>query len=90
VELREDLLNEVTRLYFERRRVQISLGLNDAVDVQGKIEAEMRISELTALIDASTGGEFSRLIGKSKGSNSNKDINKSLTVTDAVKKEEMR
>lgn len=56
VELREDVLDQITRLYFERRRVQMELG-------QGfDSEKEMRVEELTALIDALTGGEFSRRI----------------------------
>ncbi len=59
VELREDILNEVTRLYFERRRVQMELAFNNSLEWTLKIDKEMRIAELTALIDALTGGEFS-------------------------------
>jgi hypothetical protein len=62
VELREDILNEVTRLYFERRRVQMELAANDTMEQPLKIDYEMRVAELTALIDALTGGEFSRHI----------------------------
>lgn len=62
VELRGDLLNEITRLYFERRRNQIELALNNTTDWRLRIEGEMRITELTALIDALTGGEFSKKI----------------------------
>ncbi|MCD4728880.1 MAG: hypothetical protein K8R46_14575 [Pirellulales bacterium] len=59
VELREDILNQVTRLYFERRRLQIEM-----INIPGRIapdalDKQMRIEELTALIDAMTGGEFS-------------------------------
>ncbi len=61
VELREDLLNQVTRLYFERRRVQMELDSED-LDETAYMENEMRVDELTALIDALTGGEFSRTI----------------------------
>ncbi len=60
VELREDVLDEVTRLYFERRRIQMGLisgnGLEDAV----RLEKQIRVTELTALIDAFTGGQYSR------------------------------
>ncbi|MCK5180082.1 MAG: hypothetical protein KAR32_11170, partial [Candidatus Omnitrophica bacterium] len=62
VELREDILNEVTRLYFERRRNQIEFVVNSTTDWRLRVEKEMRIEELTALIDALTGGEFSRRI----------------------------
>ena len=59
-ELRQDILNEVTRLYFERRRLQGEItqdaGLGD------ENEKKMRLEELTALIDALTGGAFSREI----------------------------
>lgn len=71
VELREDILDEVTRLYFERRRLQIELlkaqsGVPDSGGSDPRLEKEMRIAELTALIDALTGGEFSRS-GQGKG-----------------------
>jgi len=62
VELREDILDEVTRLYFERRRLQIELVSSDGSDGQITLGREMRIAELTALIDALTGGEFSKRI----------------------------
>jgi len=67
VELREDILNEVTRLYFERRRIQIELGLGDISEFQMKIDKKMRIDELTALIDALTGGGFSKKIAERGG-----------------------
>ncbi|MFZ5800784.1 MAG: WD40/YVTN/BNR-like repeat-containing protein [Candidatus Omnitrophota bacterium] len=54
VELRDDILNELTRLYFERRRLQMETGENS--------ERDLRIQELTALIDGLTGGYFSRAI----------------------------
>ncbi len=62
VELREDILNEVTRIYFERRRVQIELAFSNSLEVTLKIDKEMRIAELSALINALTGGKFGRRI----------------------------
>lgn len=62
VELREDILNEVTRLYFERRRLQTELISDDLLNPPFKMDKELRIAELTALIDALTGGEFSKKI----------------------------
>lgn len=60
VELREDILDQVTRLYFERRRIQVELAAVVTLEPQMKIDKEMRVAELTALLDAFTGGEFSR------------------------------
>ena len=64
VELREDILDQVTRLYFERRRIQMELITNEFLNPPLMIDKEMRIAELTALIDAFTGGEFSKRIVK--------------------------
>lgn len=63
-ELREDILNEVTRIYFERRRLQIEMLRRQGDQDEFYIERKMRIDELTALIDALTGGEFSEEIEK--------------------------
>lgn len=60
VQLRDDLLNDVTRLYFERKKVQIVLHLYPPTKLEKVAERELRIQELTALIDALTGGGFSR------------------------------
>ena len=68
VELREDILDQITRIYFERRRLQMELTSLNADASLGntqlplRMEKEMRIAELTALIDAFTGGEFSHQI----------------------------
>jgi len=59
VELREDVLNQVTRLYFERRRLQIEALVKKETGLP-RLEKQMRIDELTALIDAMTGGKFSK------------------------------
>ncbi len=60
VELREDILDQVTRLYFERRRLQLEMSQGALLDDQMKIDKAMRIAELTALLDGFTGGGFSR------------------------------
>lgn len=60
VELREDVLDQVTRLYFERRRIQMELALDSLLDPQVRLDKKMRVEELTALLDAFTGGQFSR------------------------------
>lgn len=60
VQLRDDILDEITRTYFERRRLQIETYLSPSSDLKQKLESELRIQELTADLDALTGGSFSR------------------------------
>lgn len=62
VELREKLLDQVTRLYFERRRMQIELSACSYPSAGERMAAEMRVEELTGYLDAYTGGEFSKKI----------------------------
>ncbi|MBI3317573.1 MAG: hypothetical protein HYZ90_00265 [Candidatus Omnitrophica bacterium] len=59
VQLRQDLLEGVTRLYFERRRLLAEFQGNPSEDPVLKTERSLRIEELTAQIDALTGGWFS-------------------------------
>ena len=59
VKLRDKVLDEVTRLYFDRRRLQVDLLLNPPADMKKLIDDELRLQELTANIDALTGGQFS-------------------------------
>jgi hypothetical protein len=60
VQLRDDIVDQVTRTYFERRWLQVLL-LTDAPDDRQKLlEKELRIQELTALLDGWTGGYFSK------------------------------
>lgn len=61
IKLRDDVLDEVTQLYFERRRVLAELSaLSDAPPPGEKLRLELRAAELAAGIDAWTGGWFSR------------------------------
>lgn len=64
VKLRDDILDEVTRLYFERRRLQVDLLLEPPKDLEDKLKKELRLQELTADIDALTGGYLSRSLSK--------------------------
>jgi hypothetical protein len=57
--LRENVLDEVTRLYFDRRRLQVEALLTPPKSLQDKIELELRLQEMTANLDALTGGRFS-------------------------------
>ncbi len=66
VQLRDDVLNEVTRLYFERRRLQIEMLLSPQDERKDGIEKELRVQELTADIDALTDFYFSKRL-RNKG-----------------------
>lgn len=64
VQLRDDILDEVTGYYFERRRLQVELLESPLLDKNSRIGKELRIQELTANLDALTGGCFSRSLCK--------------------------
>jgi competence ComEA-like helix-hairpin-helix protein len=62
VKLRDRLLGQVTRLYFDRRRQQVQLLLDPPPDLRDRVDAHLRLLELTAGIDALTGGRFSKAL----------------------------
>ena len=60
VELRNDLLSEATRIYYERRRLQIDLIFTPAASQQEHLENLLRLDELTSLLDGMTDGFFTK------------------------------
>ena len=58
-ELRNEILSSLTRLYFERKRLITEYFLKPPSDELSRIELIQHIEELTAHIDAYTGGYFS-------------------------------
>ena len=60
VQLRDDILDEVNRLYFERRRLLALAAMGAPSDPASQVERQMRLEELTAGLDALTGGWFSQ------------------------------
>jgi hypothetical protein len=66
VQLRDDILDEVTKLYFERLRVRSELDNLSIEDRKKRFEKELRLQELTASLDALTGGYFSHQINKNR------------------------
>jgi hypothetical protein len=60
VELREDILDEVTKLYFERIRVKNEIDSLSIEDRKRLAEKQLRLQELTAYLDGMTGNFFSR------------------------------
>jgi hypothetical protein len=65
VKLRDKVLEEVTRLYFDRRRLQVDMMMTEG-DAKTQLKNELRLQELTAQLDAYTGGRFSGAL-KGKG-----------------------
>ncbi len=62
--LRGTLLEEVTRLYFARRRLQVDMLLAPRLDAQGRVEDALKLEELTAQLDAFTGGRFREALSR--------------------------
>ena len=60
VELRQDLVSEATRIYYERRRLQMDLVFSEALSERDHLEKLIRMDELTAILDGMTQGSFSR------------------------------
>jgi len=60
VELRDDIIDEVTKLYFERIRVKNEIDGLSFEDKKKLAEKELRLQELTAYLDGMTGNYFSR------------------------------
>jgi hypothetical protein len=61
IELRDDVLDEITQLYFERRRTLRQIAALDADSPEAAL-LQQRAAELAAGLDAWTGGWFSRRI----------------------------
>jgi hypothetical protein len=64
--IQDGIQREVTTLYYVRRRLQIEQLLNPPSTVAARIAAELRLEELSGLLDEYTGGYFSKQIGKAK------------------------
>ncbi len=64
VELRNDILAEVIRIYYERRRLQMDLAFNPPASAQEHYEKLLRIDEMTALLDGFTNHFFSKKLAE--------------------------
>lgn len=60
VELRQDLVSEAMRIYFERRRFQVDIVYTPSLTEQEHLERLIRLDELTALLDGMMDGFFSK------------------------------
>jgi competence protein ComEA len=63
----DGVLDDVTRRYFERRRMQVELELAPPSDVGERLRKEIRMQELTADLDGISGGYFSAELKKRSG-----------------------
>lgn len=64
VELRNDLLAEATRVYYERRRLQTEIVFVPAASEHEHIERLIRMDELTSLLDGMSDGYLSGQLRK--------------------------
>jgi len=62
IELRDDVLDEITQLYFERRAVLAALRFAGGSTQPETVRLRLRADELAAGIDAWTGGWFSNRV----------------------------
>jgi hypothetical protein len=60
--IQDGVQREVTSLYYIRRRLQIELELNPPSTLEARLSGQLRLEELTGLLDAYTGGFFSEAI----------------------------
>ncbi|MFC1609898.1 hypothetical protein ACFL6C_02980 [Myxococcota bacterium] len=61
VGIHEDLLKEVTRLYYTRQHNMLALALDPPKDPRARAALLLRTREIEAMLDALTGGAWSRL-----------------------------
>ncbi|MDP2929346.1 MAG: hypothetical protein Q8O01_04710 [Candidatus Omnitrophota bacterium] len=64
VQLRNDILDDLRRAYYERKRLQFELMANPPKDMSAKFEKDLRLQELTQSIDDLTGNYFSDHVRK--------------------------
>ncbi len=62
VELRQDVLEQVTLYFFDRRTARIDMIMNPPADPYSRVEMLLRIQQLDASLDALTGGYFTQTI----------------------------
>jgi photosystem II stability/assembly factor-like uncharacterized protein len=66
VQLRQDVLDQVTNLYYERQRLKAEMMLLPSVDDVEELYRNFEIQQVTANIDSLTDNYFSRFIKKNK------------------------
>jgi len=64
VELRNDILDQINKLYFERLRIKSELDNLVLEDRSKRFDKELKLAELTASLDALTSGYYSKQLSK--------------------------
>ena len=64
--IKENLLDDVTRIYFQRRRLQLENLISRPNDPVSKLSNELQVAELTGQLDSRTGGWFTKEIERRK------------------------
>ena len=59
VKLRDNVLSDATSIYFDRRQLQVEMLLSPKSDLKGRMKDQLKLMELTAQLDALSGGQFS-------------------------------
>jgi hypothetical protein len=67
--LQETLIREVTTMYFSRRRTMAALVLSPPADEEDLYYDRLRLQEMTATLDAFTGGKFAGRAWDGEGDN---------------------
>ncbi len=62
--LRRDVLDDVTKMYYERRRLQVAMAMQQGKSTEERVRDELKLRELTAAIDALTGNYLSDNISR--------------------------
>ena len=57
---RDRILKDVTKIYYARRKQQVAMDMDTSSDVVTRLDQELKLQELTAQLDAYTGGWFSK------------------------------
>ncbi len=90
VGIQDGVLKEITRLYFIRRRLQINLLISPPKDVKTKVMLDLRLQELTGLLDAMTNGYLSKELESAEEAAKKKKAEKSAArMREAVKNKEI-
>ncbi len=61
VGIQEDVLKEITRLYYTRQHNILAIVLDPPVDVRARASLILRTREIEAMLDAMTGGKWTEL-----------------------------
>jgi hypothetical protein len=70
--IRENILDDVTRLYFQRRELQLESYISPVTDQKEKLKKELEIASITGQLDSRTGGWFSKEIERRKANGTKK------------------